>query len=158
MNRSSDQASAAPRQQDAWVEYAGHRFHYLWLRDNCQCGQCLHPSGQRLHETWQLDPDARPRTVELGERALYVEWQDGHRSSYSAEFLDRHAYDAPAPRGTGPTLWDGTLDPADLTFGYQDVAGSDRARLRWLQAVRDYGLAFLSEVPAEPGTILRVIG
>lgn len=143
--------------QDAFVEYAGRRFHYLWLRDNCPCGQCLHPSGQRLHETWRLDPGISPRRVQSDETALHVLWEDGHESRYAAEFLARYAYDQRTFDQPARSLWDDSLDPAAATFGYAEIAADKRARLAWLQAVRDYGFAFLTGVPTEPGTILRVI-
>lgn len=140
-----------------YLEYAGRRFHYLWLRDNCRCEACLHPSGQRLHETWELDPRVAPRRVERGEQDLLIEWRDGHESRYSRRFLERHAYDRARPPADARVLWDGSLDPAAVSFAYPEVAADRQRRLEWLLAVRDYGFAFLADVPTAPGTIHRVV-
>lgn len=153
--QSVSRPAAAPR--DTFLEYAGQRFHYLWLRDNCRCGHCLHPSGQRLHETWQLDPGIRPRRVQSDDTALHILWEDGHESRYAAEFLARCAYDRRTFDRPVPRLWSSDLDTSGVTFGYAQVAADKRARLAWLQAVRDHGFAFLTGVPTEPGTILQVI-
>lgn len=141
--------------QDNYLEYGGSRFHYLWLRDNCRCEACLHPSGQRLHETWQLDPHVAPRRIEPGEQELFIEWRDGHESRYPRRFLEHHTYDR--ARADTRVLWDGGLDPAAVSFAYPGVAAERQRRLEWLLAVRDYGFAFLTDVPTEPGTIHRVV-
>lgn len=152
--RSTDTRDPRPRDH---LEYAGRRFHYLWLRDNCPCGVCRHASGQRLHETWQLDPDIAPRSVTAGEQALQVVWPDGHESSYPADFLARHAYDKPLATAPGPLLWNRELALESVSFRHAEVLASTATRRAWLQAVRDYGFAFLSGVPTVPGTIFEVI-
>ena len=55
----------------------GHRteLHHLWLRDNCECAECVHPqTRERLLDTFALDPDVAPMSVDV----------DGRRSSASS--------------------------------------------------------------------------
>src|SRR4051794_21611508 len=53
-------------------------YHYLWLRDNCQCPQCVHPSNrQKLHSSAEVSPTLRPKNVRVvdggGGRGPYLE-------------------------------------------------------------------------------------
>ena len=85
-----------------WRGGGSDPFHYLWLRDNCPCPNCLHPSGQRLVDILDLPADPAPRTVMLDEGgALLIRWDaEGHESRYAADWLRRYAYgpDARAAR------------------------------------------------------------
>lgn len=41
-------------------------FHYVWLRDNCPCPLCLHPTNQqKLHNSFQVPVDIKPVFVGL---------------------------------------------------------------------------------------------
>ncbi len=142
-----------------WLGGGSDPFHYVWLRDNCPCPRCLHPSGQRLVDILNLPADAAPRAVTLDEAgALVIRWDpDGHESRYAGAWLRRHAYgpEARAARRHGSVLWDASLTPlpeADWPALVSDV-GIER---RWLGALLDHGFALLRGVPAEPGWVARV--
>ena len=73
-------------------------FHYIWLRDCCQCPACRHPCSQeRL-----LDTSAVPLSVAADKVALVqdgggleITWdksQFGHKSVFTAEWLREHCY------------------------------------------------------------------
>src|SRR5688572_31386094 len=98
-----------------WHGGGSDPFHYVWLRDNCPCPECLHPSGQRLVDILDLPADAAPRKVTLDEAgALLIRWDaDGHESRYPADWLRRHAYgpQARAARRRQPILWEARLKP-----------------------------------------------
>src|SRR5687768_16036444 len=37
------------------------KYNYIWLRDNCQCSQCVHPnSGQKLFSSANIPLDIKP--------------------------------------------------------------------------------------------------
>ena len=142
-----------------WRGGGSDPFHYLWLRDNCPCPDCLHPSGQRLVDILDLPADPAPRTVMLDEGgALLIRWDaEGHESRYAADWLRRHAYgpDARAARRRKPVLWDAGLKPlpeADWPAMSRDAA----AERRWLGALLDHGFALLRQVPPKPGMVAEV--
>ncbi len=60
------------------VVLGDNEFHPLWLRDNCQCPECRHESGQRLLDTRSLPDDLSVVTVSGYE----VSFSDGHTSVF----------------------------------------------------------------------------
>ncbi|MEZ0090518.1 TauD/TfdA family dioxygenase [Streptacidiphilus sp. EB129] len=65
----------------------------VWLRDNCDCGECRDPAtGQKLFQITDLPADlavGSEQTVEWNGRTVHeVHWlPDGHRSRYGADWL-----------------------------------------------------------------------
>jgi gamma-butyrobetaine dioxygenase len=142
-----------------WRAGGSDPFHYVWLRDNCPCPKCLHPSGQRLVDILDLPEDAAPRTVTLdADGALIIRWAaDGHESRYAPDWLRRHAYGAAAraARRRKPRLWDASLQ-ALPEADWPAVASDRTAERRWLGALLDHGFALLHGVPARPGMVAEV--
>lgn len=82
-----------------WDDGSSSEFHYIWLRDNCACDECKHPDAwERLLDNVELNLDIRPTHLEFGD-ALEVEWDDGHQTSLSADWLRKNAM-----AGTGEML------------------------------------------------------
>lgn len=141
--------------------YNNQPFHYFWLKDNCRCSECLHLSGQRLQEIIDLDLAIKPEVVTLEEDNLVITWQDGHRSHYSQAFLDsmRDCENITKQAdGVGScVLWDGQLSTPPITFSYQEVLTSDVTKRDWLNAVNQFGLAFLQDVPNVDKQLFEVV-
>ena len=77
----------------AWDGGDDGEFHYLWLRDNCQCSQCRHPeTKERTFDVLDAPEDIRALSAEAAaDGSLHVIWQnDGHLSSYEAAWLLQH--------------------------------------------------------------------
>jgi alpha-ketoglutarate-dependent taurine dioxygenase len=134
------------------------RFHYVWLRDNCWCDECrVAQSGERRIYTADIPADLSPVEASLdGEgTTLNVHWSDGHDSSYSLAWLDAYDYsnDArePAPH---VTLWTATL-PSLPKFDHDDVVGSPNVQKDYLEAIREYGAAIVSNTPSQDGEVAR---
>ena len=53
-------------------------FHAVWLRDNCPCVECRHPSGQRLLDSSRSPTTSRLADVEPGRRLVRRPFDDGH--------------------------------------------------------------------------------
>ncbi|KAI9002523.1 hypothetical protein DFJ74DRAFT_695927 [Hyaloraphidium curvatum] len=50
-------------------------FHFAWLRDNCPCAECLHPTNnQKLHNSFQVPDGIAPVAASLAGGALTLEW------------------------------------------------------------------------------------
>jgi len=127
----------------------------IWLRDQCPCAECRHPSGQRLFEIGDLPEHPQvERVATLADYTVRVVWKDdGHVSSYAADFLWAHKLKgglaapvnlwgadlAKLPEGDWPTL---VRDPA--------------AELAWLEAYHTHGFGLLRNVPARPGMVAEV--
>lgn len=55
------------------------RYPMIWLRDNCQCPECLHPeTGQRLKHAYQFDPllDTKATNIVATPEGVRVTWFD----------------------------------------------------------------------------------
>jgi gamma-butyrobetaine dioxygenase len=142
----------------AWQDGSSETFHYLWLRDNCRCSQCLHPNGQRLFDTLDLRLDSAPATAVVdGGGALLIRWNNGgHESRYPAEWLRAHSYSstARAPRRRRAKLWDAKLTPPQALW--PEVSHDSRVERRWLGALLDTGFALLRNVPVQSGMVAEV--
>lgn len=130
----------------------GHRFHALWLRDNCPCATCRHESGQRLLDTRSLPDDlAIVRSAENG--GLEVTFSDGHESRFDRAWLRRQVGEPPARHRR---VWDAKLQASLPVFRYDEVAAGGAALRDWLAAVDELGFALLTGGPTDPGTVTRV--
>ncbi|MDH3221654.1 MAG: TauD/TfdA family dioxygenase [Gammaproteobacteria bacterium] len=139
-----------------WQDGASSNFHPIWLRDNCRCEICGDPAiGYRNLRLTQLDLDCKPRSIETTSAMLSIVWDDGHRSQYPGSWLRSHAYDEAlrAARVFVPRPWDRRFRSNPPGCEYADAVGDDAALLRVLQRVRDHGICFLRNAPAEPGIV-----
>jgi gamma-butyrobetaine dioxygenase len=138
----------------------GHRstFDSLWLRDNCPEDRDS-ASGQRLVDIIELPPDPKLRSVrELDDHSLEMSWFDESRSSrFSLDWLRPHCVCGEHDHSTAPAsvLWR-ALDDGISQFCYSDVVSNHVARADWMTSLLRYGIAFLSEVPCDPGKVLSV--
>jgi gamma-butyrobetaine hydroxylase len=136
----------------AWPAGGETRFHALWLRDNCPCGECRHESGQRLLDTRSLADDLAVIEVSAN-GTVDVGFSDGHRSSFAVQWLQSYAAAAAPVRRR---LWGSELQ-ADLPGArYDDVAGGGTALRDWLASVDELGFAILTGCGTAPATVTRV--
>jgi gamma-butyrobetaine dioxygenase len=143
-----------------WADGHHSLFHALWLRDNCGCPECRHPSGQRLLDTASLPADIAPATVRQADGAVEITWSnDGHRSRYAAAWLRAHCYDDDerARRRPHPRLWGAEMQAALPEATHAAIASDERALRDWLAAVDTFGFALLRGVPVVPGEVTRVV-
>lgn len=139
------------------VEEAAVRCHYVWLRDNCWCAECrVSQTQERKLLTASIRPDISPTSVALDDDGtLRVTWDDDHASAYTAAWLRAYDYSdqARAGRLPEPVLWDATFSvPA---FEHDEVLGSPKVQIAYLEAVRDYGVALIHNIPSIPGEVER---
>jgi gamma-butyrobetaine dioxygenase len=141
-----------------WTDESVSMFHHVWLRDNSP--QRRHPeTGHRVEETSAISPDVRPVDVMIdGEGRLQIDWgPDDHISLFEPDWLRRHDYSNNV-RLEPPTvtLWDASVGAALPRADYPTVLADADARRRFLRGFCAYGLAILTDVPIEPGTVLDV--
>lgn len=134
----------------------------LWLRDNLR--EDRDPlNGQRLIDVADLPTAPRIRHAALQGTAVRIEWD--HEAGSASFDLDWLAAQAAAIGGARaqqrPRLWlDGAQLDAARDFAWATVAAvrSDAGvQAGWLNRLVTDGLAFLSAVPTEPGTIVETV-
>jgi gamma-butyrobetaine dioxygenase len=137
-----------------WDDGHESTFHAIWLRDNCPCAECRHPSGQRLLDTRTLPDDVVLASARVDDGSVEAVFGDGHEARFDAAWLRAHCYCDAEPRPSTLRLWDAAVELPVLC--YDEVVGSRDALRRWLQWVDELGFAILKSGPTEPGTVTRV--
>jgi hypothetical protein len=114
------------------VTVSGKVIPNIWLRDNCQCSSCMHPSTkQRLLDTFSIPEDLSIKKHTISkEQGLKINWSDGHESEYTQHFLSQtiKPYESRAVvrLGLTPTaLWDSSIasDPPRVVYSDDSPAG-----------------------------------
>lgn len=139
-----------------WSDGGRAAFHNIWLRDNCRCEICGEPvTGRRQLRLTSLDLDVKPARAGVSGGVLEITWEDGHESRFDGPWLRLHSYDDTARRARAfrPRLWDDAFRAAPPVMDFGAVDGDDRTFLAMLRTVRDRGMCFLRDAPAEAGTL-----
>lgn len=134
------------------------RFHYVWLRDNCWCGECrVLQTGERRIYTADIPQELSAVDALLAPdgQAVQVEWSDGHASTYSLEWLMAHDYSNGAREPEPPVvLW--RSDLAEIPrFDHAGVVGDPAVQLAYLTALRQYGVAVVTHTPSSDREVER---
>jgi len=133
---------------------AVHRFHYVWLRDNCWCEDCrVEQSAERKLLSWSIPTDIHAVGVETVNDEVVVDWSDGHRSRYSSTWLEDNDYGNGAAQRHEPQLWDASFTVP--RFAHADVVGTDTGQLAYFDAIREFGVAVVEGVPSVSGEVER---
>jgi gamma-butyrobetaine dioxygenase len=142
------------------IEYAGgqsHAIHPLWLRERCQDASTLDlRTGQRLQDPSDFDPQLALIAIARMETGrLRVRFSDGHE----AEFLEHDILAEAALRAgdhelPAPRLWDSTLQ-LNRRPRWSGLT-SDAELVDWLAQFLELGFIIFTQVPTEPGALLRV--
>jgi [2-(trimethylamino)ethyl]phosphonate dioxygenase len=141
-----------------WADGRCSRFAAIWLLDNRPDGR-HGPEGQRLFDVAELPEQPTIAVASLDDGVVRVRFANGPSAEFSAAWLRAHALDAASRTERKPTrrLWDKALAANLPTGRYAEVAQGGRALAVWLRQVHELGFALLTGVPAEPGTVCRVI-
>ena len=126
----------------------------LWLRDNCQCADSLHPeTRQRLVDTFRIPPDIVPREVEVerGGGALRIQWaDDGHVSRYEAQFLAALRFN-PETLPVRHVPWQqGSFDAGAPQVPYAEYLADDAVLKQFLEQLACHGFCFVEGAPGTP--------
>lgn len=134
-------------------------YSYLWLRDNCQCPQCLHPSSrQKLHSSADVPLDIKPSSVRVVDNEAEIVWDkplrhgkdQGHVSRFSLDFLKTYESRESAEKfrfnDIKPQTW--SADEYKLDWvSYDDYMNTDKGLHTVVQRLYNRGLVFLKGVP-----------
>ncbi|KAL1958221.1 hypothetical protein VTO42DRAFT_4729 [Malbranchea cinnamomea] len=140
----------------------------IWLRDNCQCRACIHPSTrQRAINTFSIPADIKPKNIQHKENSIEIEWDnDGHKSVYTYEWLKNHTFGSsnlyPSPNIRNSDLASRGLafasDPSAYpTVDYEKVMSSDEGVAEWTAKIYKYGFCFVKGCPVTPEATEKLI-
>ncbi|KAI7888199.1 uncharacterized protein EV154DRAFT_426169 [Mucor mucedo] len=135
-------------------------YSYLWLRDNCQCPRCLHPSSsQKLHSSADIPLDIKPTTVKIIGEEAEITWDaplrhekemEAHVSRFPLDFLRRYQSSEASEKfrfnHLVPKTW--SSDEYKLEWvSYDDYMKTDEGLHTVVQRLYNKGLVFLKDVP-----------
>jgi gamma-butyrobetaine dioxygenase len=131
-----------------WPDGASSALPYLWLRDNCDCGECrIGQTSEKKFMIKDVAADLRPAAVDVTGDLLVVTWPDGHRSRYtSADVLDLST-----ARDLEWQTWDAEFLP--LHTDYQGFLDDDRQAASAISEFLRHGAIVLEAAPCRPGTL-----
>ena len=142
----------------------GHKseFHYLWLRDNCHCPKCI--STATREQTFEICDV--PFTIKASnayitdDHRIVIEWDYAdHVSKYHPGWLLSHCYSKEVQQSQQwkPTIWDEERITKELPRTHHDaIVESDAELLTWLRALRDYGIALVTDVNTTLGSLTKI--
>ncbi|KAG0356705.1 hypothetical protein BG005_004353 [Podila minutissima] len=159
--------------------------HPIWLRDNCPCPACIHPSTrQKLHASSQVPLDITITSHRVLPEGLELTWskglddvgdweepaksQPGHKSLYSWDMVLGSYGGTPTEHrqrtrmNHEPILWDeAMMKERVLWLDYDEYLNTREGLHKGLKHLQEYGLFFLRGVPTkdqEVATVAERIG
>ena len=147
--------------QVSWAEKLTSTFHNIWLRDHCQCEQCLHPlTKQRLINTFEIPRNIRSMAIEQSKQGLTIHWNhQAHTSFYEWSWLHRHSYSPRLQQTLLPPkeLWNCGIQRAPPLVEYNAVMKSDEGVAEWTAKIEKYGFCFVNGVPVNPESTEKLL-
>lgn len=137
-------------------------FHYLWLRDNCHCAECIATlTREQVFEICDVPETIRPLDAYINDdHRLIVKWDYAdHISLYHPGWLFSHCYSESAlqKKQQQAKIWDKDVIHQQLPQNnYPSIMQNDHQLLTWLKDLRDYGLALITDVGTEENTLIKV--
>ncbi|KAJ3023329.1 hypothetical protein HKX48_003613 [Thoreauomyces humboldtii] len=141
------------------------KFHHAWLRDNCPCSACIHPSNrQKLHSSADVDLSLSPTSVFLKGTKLHIEWAPGsinhpkspsntqaHTTVIDTAWLKSNDPATVTQRRDAllqPTLWDAKqFETKKRDVTYDALMNTPEGLRVAVEELRDYGLLFVRGAP-----------
>ncbi|WP_419554534.1 TauD/TfdA family dioxygenase [Candidatus Poriferisodalis sp.] len=125
-----------------------------WLRHCCWCAECGNPSdGIRFVTVASFPADITPTLAEADEGDLVLTWPDGHRSTYSSDWLAANAYDDEARQRRAawqPTTWRAELANCFPTVDWDDASDGGVGQLGAYRLLCDYGIVRIDHLGTDP--------
>ncbi|WP_406649613.1 TauD/TfdA family dioxygenase [Aliisedimentitalea scapharcae] len=141
-----------------WSDGRTSQHHVLLLRENSPDPATIHPKAREM----RISPTGIEAEVAitgagiLESGAVDVRFSDGTTSAYHPGWLRGTAWFG-APDPIPPILWRGADLTEPPTFDGPQALEDPRVFLRWLEALRDYGVARLRGLPQQDGLLEEIV-
>lgn len=154
------------RLQVNWPDGHSGCFLHYWLRENCRCTRCIHPTAwERVVDFMAIPLDIRPACVRADAGGLHLTWPphaapcDGTDCTWG--WLNRHRSERSArlARKPMPEVWFGAdLAKDGLAVPYTEAIGCDGALRHLLECVESEGIGFVTGVPSDRLEVVEIAG
>ncbi|XP_065068531.1 gamma-butyrobetaine dioxygenase-like [Rhopilema esculentum] len=135
-----------------WDDGDQSKYPFIFLRDNCQCEQCFHVTAmQRTCDVvGNFSVDIKPESTWLSDDGVTMEWEDGHRSSFSFKWLRERMFPKSEKEigsmsdcGLKPVTWGSELAEKIPKYEFVKVMQDNLVCLAWLESLGTTGLTLL---------------
>ncbi|XP_068626489.1 gamma-butyrobetaine dioxygenase [Battus philenor] len=142
------------------------KFPYVWLRDNCKCEKCFHPTAKSRILDWsKFDINAKPKDITKHEDYIHVTWNDGHVSTFGLNWLkfrsftpeNQHKYTNELYKPSKVTWKGENFNQVCRKHDYSEIISSDEALLNWLKDTSVYGVSLIQNTPDNVNSIDDVV-
>ena len=136
-----------------WYESSVSHLPYLWLRDNCGCGECrVAQTTEKRFMLNQVPVNLRPTTGLVEGDELFLAWPDGHETRYSGSAIRA----LETQQATSWTAWDARFTPSH--FEYPRFVDDDATAVAALTAFLEFGAVMLTGAGSTPGALETLSG
>ncbi|RDD36325.1 Gamma-butyrobetaine dioxygenase [Trichoplax sp. H2] len=153
-----------------WDDGTTSRFPHIYLRDNCQCPNCFHPSAKQRNisdtsvlDAYDVDTKASQAQLHPDRQEIEIKWdKDNHVSVFDTNWLKMRRF--PTDRDqvghkivySDRRLWGGDLNGDIPTTDFNEILHDDLALYKWLKNLAKVGLTLVKNVPEEVGQVERL--
>eukprot|EP01134_Creolimax_fragrantissima_P007573 CFRG7573T1 len=146
-----------------WLDGHKSAYHRLWLRDNCQCSECIHPdSFQKLScvaDIGEAPEITETPTVDIDAHILTVQWTEEfngatvkHVGKYPLEWLREQCRDSRYRttdwRRSEPTIeWGAEYNKSVRKVDFSDFLHTDAGRYDNLHELHHSGIFLVENIP-----------
>ncbi|CAH0397338.1 unnamed protein product [Chilo suppressalis] len=123
-------------------------FEDCWLRDHCRCSTCYHADTfQRAQHILDI-PDSTVCSYCHDKSQLTITWNDGHKSTYTSEFLAQFEYGKwSESRRLRPVLWHGCQVSEKVSrVPVKQFLETENGAKAVFQSLLDFGVALITGV------------
>lgn len=142
-----------------WAESL--KLSYVWLRDHCRCNECYnHTTNQRNLDLLQMPINITVTSSNIKDDKLIIKWEDGHVSEYSLNWIRQNNYSHYVTSQTYESrLWDKHSDALNeiARVDMQQYFSVEKALHQVVKSIVDYGVAFVTNVPATVDATEKVV-
>lgn len=141
------------------------KFPFVWLRDNCLCEQCFHPTAKSRVYWSDLHLNIKPKEITEGKDSIQVTWEDGHESKFEYNWLkirnftpeSQRKYDEVIYKPTKITWHGEEFNDICSKHDYNQIVKTDEALYNWLYKLSVYGVAIVKNTPNSETAIDAII-
>ena len=152
-----------------WADNITCEFPHIYLRDNCQCPTCFHPTSKQrqLDLVKLIDFEIQAKNIKhnIDNDAVVIDWPDSHQSVFQGSWLRTRKFPETWDNAHASTLYDirslawtsSKLIENLPVINYKELMTSDKTLIEHLQNLFIHGLSIITEAPAESGILYELV-
>ena len=141
-----------------WSDGETSQYHALLLRENCPDAATIHPKAREmLLSPAEIPPDLAIVDAEIEPNgAVSIRFSDQTAGRFHPGWLRGIAW-LGETEPSAPILWKGEALPEPPSFDGPSALKEPTVFLSWLEALRDYGVARLRDLPLRDGLLEEIV-